>query len=109
MSDDKQALLIERQQQVLVARINQSPMNPIGVAQVAALNALLDDTADDSSVRAIVIRGAAPADSDRPTHFSVGPQPLSRLTACPVPPAPERASRPGSPKAIPPFGVTTWQ
>ncbi len=72
MSDNAQALLIERQQQVLVARIKQSPMNPIGVAQVAALNALLDDMAADDSVRAIVIRGADPAESGRPTHFSVG-------------------------------------
>ncbi len=59
-------LIIERQHPVVFIQINNPPMNPIGVAQVEALEQLLPELALDQSVRAIVISGAGGK------NFSVG-------------------------------------
>ena len=64
MSDS--ALIVTQQAYVTKIELNNPPMNPIGVAQVAALEKLLPQLAQDKSVRVIVISGAGGK------NFSVG-------------------------------------
>lgn len=69
MSDP--AIVTDQQTGVTTLQLNHPPMNPIGAAQVAALQELLPELAADQSVRAIVIRGAV-AEGDTRRNFSVG-------------------------------------
>nr|WP_101757177.1 enoyl-CoA hydratase/isomerase family protein [Oceanicoccus sp. KOV_DT_Chl] len=65
------AVIVSKQGSVGFLTLNNPPMNPIGVAQVMALEQLLPVLAADKSVRAIVIKGES-IDEGEATHFSVG-------------------------------------
>ena len=73
-------VLIERDGPVIWLTLNDPPYNPIGLAMVDRLEALLPELAEDDSVRVLVFRGAG----DR--SFSVGAnikefgEAISRLT-----------------------------
>lgn len=59
-------LIVDQQQPIVTISLNNPPMNPIGIAQVEALEELLPRLAADNAVRVLVIRGAAGK------NFSVG-------------------------------------
>lgn len=64
MSD--QAIVFKQQGYVATLGLNNPPMNPLGAAQVAALEKLLAELAVDKTVRVIVIKG------EGNKHFCVG-------------------------------------
>lgn len=64
-------IVTDHQNGVTTLWLNNPPMNPIGAAQVAALQKLLPELAADKTVRAIVIRGAL-KDGATGANFSVG-------------------------------------
>lgn len=66
MDEDKPALLLERDGPVAIVINNDAPMNRMTLEFIDALEETIDQLAQDTSVRAIVIRGAGEE------HFSVG-------------------------------------
>ena len=78
-------LLVERQGPVETLVINDAPRNRMGLEFMDALEAEVERLAHDSSVRAVVIRGAGEE------NFSVGMD-LKQL--------PEGVRRKGSPEAV---------
>lgn len=66
MTQTSEAIRVSHSHHITTITLNNPPMNPIGIAQVEALQALLPTLAKDKDVRAIVIKGAGGK------NFSVG-------------------------------------
>lgn len=66
MDNKKQTLIVERNNHIAIITNNDAPWNRMSLAFIDELEAVIPMLANDSSVRAIVIRGAGEE------HFSVG-------------------------------------